>query len=78
LVVSETTTPPFGLIVAVPNTFVPSIKVTVPVAFGLGAVTFAVNVTPVWSSWAGALSTIVVTVGILPTTCVRTAEAAAP
>jgi hypothetical protein len=53
-------------------------KVTVPVAFGLGAVTFAVKVTPVWSSCAGALTTIVVTVGILPTTCVRTAEVAAP
>ena len=53
---------------------VPSIKVTVPVAFGLAAVTFAVKVTPMWSSWAGALATIVVTVGILPTTSVRTAE----
>jgi hypothetical protein len=49
-------------------------KVTVPVAFGLNAVTFAVKVTPVWSSWAGALARIVVTVGILPTTSVRTAE----
>jgi len=53
---------------------VPSIKVTVPVAFGLGAVTFAVKVTPMWSSWAGSLAMIVVTVGILPTASVRTAE----
>jgi hypothetical protein len=52
-------------------------KVTVPVALGLGAVTFAVKVTPVWSSWAGAEATIVITVGILPTTWVKTAEVAA-
>lgn len=70
-------TPPFELIGAEPITVVPSIKVTVPVAFGLRAVTFAVKVTPVWSNCAGALSTIVVTVGILPTTCVRTADVAA-
>jgi hypothetical protein len=56
---------------------VPSIKVTVPVAFGLEAVTFAVKVTPVWRSWAAALASIVVTVGILPTTSVKTAEIAA-
>ena len=72
-----TTTPPFALSVAVPNMVVPSIKVTVPVAFGLGAVTFAVKVTPVWRSWAAALAVIVVTVGILPTTSVKTAEVAA-
>jgi hypothetical protein len=53
---------------------VPSIKVTVPVAFGLGAVTFAVKVTPMWSSWAASLAAIVVVVGILPTASVRTAE----
>ena len=46
-VVSVTTTPPLALSAAEPNTVVPSIKVTVPVAFGLGAVTFAVKVTPV-------------------------------
>jgi hypothetical protein len=45
--VSETVTPPFALSVAVPKITVPSMKVTVPVAFGLGAVTFAVKVTPV-------------------------------
>ena len=72
-----TTTPPFALSVALPNMVVPSIKVTVPVAFGLGAVTFAVKVTPVWRSWAAALAVIVVTVGILPTTSVKTAEVAA-
>jgi hypothetical protein len=76
LVVSETATPPFALSAAVPKTTVPSINVTVPVALGLGAVTFAVKVTPEWSSWAGALATIIVTVGILPTTCARTAEVA--
>lgn len=75
-VVSETITPPFELIGPVPRTVVPSMKVTVPVAFGLGAVTFAVKVTPVWRSWAGALSVMVVTVGILLTTCVSTAEVA--
>jgi hypothetical protein len=72
-----TITPPFALSVAVPNMDVPSIKVTVPVAFGLGAVTLAVKVTPVWRSWAAALEAMVVTVGILPTTSVRTAEVAA-
>jgi hypothetical protein len=72
-----TTTPPLALTVAVPNMVVPSIKVTVPVAFGLGAVTFAVKVTPVWRSCAGALAAIVVTVGIRPTTSVKTAETAA-
>jgi len=77
LVVSVTTTPPLALSVAVPSMVVPSIKVTVPVALGLGAVTLAVNVTPVCRSWAGALAAIVVTVGILSTTSVRTADVAA-
>lgn len=77
MVVNETITPPFALIGEEPNTVVPSMKVTVPVAFGLVAVTVAVNVTPVLSSCAGVLTMIVVTVGILPTTCVRTAEVAA-
>src|SRR5207302_2610452 len=76
-VVSETITPPFALNVAVPNIVEPSIKVTVPVALGFGAVTFAVKVTPVCRSWAGALAPIVVTVGILSTTSVKTVEVAA-
>lgn len=58
-------------------TVVPSMKVTVPVAFGLGAVTVAVKVTPVVRSCEGVLARIVVTVGILPTTWVSTAEVAA-
>jgi hypothetical protein len=74
-VVSDTATPP-ALSGAEPRTVVPSMKVTVPVAFGLGAVTFAVKVTPVCRSCAGALATIVVTVGIFPTTWVSTAEVA--
>ena len=49
-VVSVTITPPLGLSVEVPSIVVPSMKVMVPVAFGLGAVTFAVKVTPVWRS----------------------------
>ena len=76
-VVSVTMTPPFALSAAVPNIVVPSIKVTVPVALGLGAVTFAVKVTPVWRSCAAALAAIVVTVGILSITSVKTVEVAA-
>ena len=40
-------TPPFEVSEAVPNTVVPSMKVTVPVALGLEAVTLAVKVIPV-------------------------------
>ena len=71
---SDTATPPFDERVAVPSIVVPSMNVTVPVAFGLEAVTLAVKVIPVWMSWAGVLSVIVMTVGILLTICVNTEE----
>ena len=72
--VSEIATPPFDEIEAVPSIVVPSMNVTVPVAFGLEAVMLAVKVIPVLISWAGVLSVIVMTVGILLTTCVNTEE----
>ena len=46
-VLSDTATPPLEVSEAVPNTVVPSKKVTVPVALGLEAVTLAVKVIPV-------------------------------
>jgi hypothetical protein len=51
-------------------------KVTVPVAFGLDAVTVAVKVTPPFINCAGVLSVIVIAVGILLTVCTKTAETA--
>jgi hypothetical protein len=74
LVLSDTATPPFDERVAVPSMIVPSINVTVPVAFGLEAVTVAVKVIPVSMSWAGVLSVIVITVGILLMACTNTEE----
>ena len=74
LVLSDTAIPPFGVRIAVPSMVVPSINVTVPVAFGLEAVTVAVKVIPVSMSWAGVLSVIVMTVGILLMTCTNTEE----
>jgi hypothetical protein len=75
-VVSETATPPFGASVAVPRTTAPSMKVTVPVAFGLDAVTLAVKMTPPLTSCAGELAMIVMSVGILLTVCTKTVEVA--
>ena len=74
LVLSDTATPPFDEREAVPSMVVPSKNVTVPVAFGLEAVTLAVKVIPVLMSWAGVLSVIVMTVGILLMTCANTEE----
>ena len=73
-VLSDTATPPFEVSEAVPNTVVPSKKVTVPVALGLEAVTLAVKVIPVLISWAGVLSVIVMTVGILLMICASTED----
>ena len=51
-------------------------KVTVPVAFGFGAVTVAVKVIPPFTNCAGVLSMIVIAVGILLTVCTSIVETA--